>query len=208
VIGMPEQRAIIGTVTPYLQALREHVVFGELPDQALKDLVIRSDLIVFRAGETMLRQGDPSDAALLIMQGEVEIVVEGAHEPFHLGRLSGGALIGEIGVFARVPRTATVVARSDVEALRIGGADMLQIGGDHNAFLRAVMGELGKRIAAFNQAIGFYTTALTRLEQSSDPHSLEAQPPLPELVDFAHTLRRIARRIGRRRADASEDTSA
>ena len=203
---------MIGTVAPYLRMLREHVVFGELPEGALKDLVIRGDLIAFRAGETMLRQGDASDSALLITRGEVDVTVEGAHGPFHLGRLAAGALIGEIGVFAAVARTATVRARTEVETLRIGRDDMIQIGGEHPAFLRAVMGELGKRIAAFNQAIGVYCHALARLEENLEPPNLDPAhldaPPLPELVNLAQGLRRIAQRITLRRPAATEDKSA
>lgn len=192
---------MIGTVAPYLRMLREHVVFGELPDAALKDLVIRGDLLVFRAGELMLRQGDASDSALLITAGEVEVVVDSAHGAIRLGRLAAGALIGEVGVFAGVARTASVRAGTEVEALRIGRNDMVQIGGDHPAFLRAVMGELGRRIAAFNREIGFYTNAMARLEQNLEPPALDNPPAMPELVNFAQALRRIALRMTLRRSN-------
>jgi len=205
---MPEQHTIIGTVAPYLKLLREHAIFGELPEQALKDLIIRSDLVVFAAGELMLRQGDPSDSALLITQGEVDVLVDASPSPVQLGQLSTGALIGEIGVFADLPRTANVRAWTRVEALKLGRDAVLQIGGNDPAFLRAVMRELGKRIADFNQAIGFYTTALARLEQQLDPHSLEDPAPLPELVSFAHALRRIVQRISPRLRGAKEDNTA
>ena len=205
---MPEQHSIIGTVAPYLKLLREHAIFGELPERALKDLVIRSDRVVFTAGELMLRQGDPSDFALLITEGHVDVLVDGPQDAVQLGQLSAGALIGEIGVFADLPRTANVRARTPVEALKIGRDDVLQIGGEDPAFLRAVMSELGKRIAAFNQAIGFYTTALGRLELQLDPASLDGPPPLPELVNFAQALRRIVQRISPRRLGAKEDGSA
>jgi len=205
---MPEHHTIIGTVAPYLTLLREHAIFGQLPEHALKDLIIRSDLVVFAAGELMLRQGDPSDSALLITQGEVDVLVDASPGPIQLGQLSTGALIGEIGVFADLPRTANVRAWTRVEALRLGRDDVLHIGGDDPAFLRAVMRELGKRIAAFNQAIGFYTTALARLEQQLDAESLSAPPPMPELVNFAHALRKIAQRVTPRLRAAKEDNSA
>lgn len=205
---MPEQHTIIGTVAPYLKLLREHAIFGELPEQALKDLIIRSDLVVFAAGELMLRQGDPSDSALLITQGEVDVLVDASPGPVQLGQLSTGALIGEIGVFADLPRTANVRAWTRVEALKLGRDAVLQTGGNDPAFLRAVMRELGKRIADFNQAIGFYTTALARLERELDPPSLEDPAPLPELVNFAHALRRIAQRISPRLRGTQEDNTA
>jgi CRP-like cAMP-binding protein len=199
---MAEQRGIIGTIAPYLRLLREHAIFGELSEQDLKDLVIRSDLLVFAPGELMLQQGEASDSALLITAGEAEVTVDATPNPVALGRPTAGALIGEVGVFAGVPRTATVRAGTEVEALRIGRDDMLQIGGENPAFLRAVMRELGGRIAAFNQAIGFYTGALTRLEQDNDPGPLADAPPMPELVTFVHALRRIARRMSLRRVSA------
>jgi len=204
---MPEEHTIIGTIAPYLALLREHAIFGELPEQALKDLVIRSDRVVFAAGELMLRQGDPGDFALLITQGEVDVLVDASPGPIQLGQLSTGALIGEIGVFADLPRTANVRAWTTVEALKLGRDDVLQIGGNDPAFLRAVMRELGKRIAEFNQAIGFYTKALTRLEQSLDAHSLDDHPSMPELVNFTQALRRIIQRINPRRYGAKQDGS-
>ena len=203
---MPEQRGIIGTIAPYLRLLREHAIFGELSEQDLKDLVIRSDLIVFAPGELMLQQGEASDSALLITAGEAEVTVDATPNPVQLGRSTAGALIGEVGVFAGVPRTATVRAQTEVEALRIGRDDMLHIGGENPAFLRAVMRELGGRIAAFNQAIGFYTGALARLEQDDDPGPLADAPPMPELVTFVHALRRIARRMSLRRVSADGES--
>jgi CRP-like cAMP-binding protein len=205
---MPEQHTIIGTIAPYLALLREHAIFGELPEQALKDLIIRSELVVFAAGELMLRQGDPSDSALLVTHGEVDVLVDASPGPVQLGQLSTGALIGEIGVFADLPRTANVRAWTTVEALKLGRDDVLQIGGNDPAFLRAVMRELGKRIAEFNQAIGFYTTALGRLERELDAAGLDEPPPLPELATLTHALRRIAQRLSPRPRGAKQDGSA
>jgi phosphoserine phosphatase RsbU/P len=201
---MPEPRAIIGNIAPYLRLLREHAIFRELPEPALKDLAVRGDLFAFAESELMLRQGDASDSAWLLTQGEVDIVIDGPQGPVLLGQAAAGALIGEIGVFADVARTASVRTRTRVEALRIGRADMLQIGGENPAFLRAVMKQLGARIAAFNQAIAFYSQALDRLEQQDfDPNNLELAPQaFPEIVGFAYRFRRMAERIGLRRSGA------
>src|SRR5215813_4133726 len=109
---MPEQRAMIGNVAPYLRLLREHAIFGELPEPALKDLVIRSDLFDFTEAELMMRQGDPSDALWLVTQGDVDVCVDSSIGLVQLGELSTGALLGEIGVFADLPRTASVRART------------------------------------------------------------------------------------------------
>lgn len=199
---MPDQRAIIGNMGSFLRLLREHQIFSQLSDQSLKDLIVRSDLLGFGPDELLLRQGDPSDSALLITTGEVDVFVDGSPSPVAIAQLSSGALIGEVGVFADVPRTAHVRAKGPVEVLKMARNDLLHIGGDNPAFLRSVMKLLGERILAFSQAVGFYTEALAALEQRKlDPHALEdPKQPIPELVNFARTFRRIAAWIVSRRA--------
>jgi phosphoserine phosphatase RsbU/P len=197
---MPEQRAMIGNIAPYLHLLRGHPAFGALPEQDLKTLIVRSDLIEFAPGELLLRQGAPSDSVLLIAKGDVEVFVETAQGQVPLGRVSSGALVGEIGVFADVPRTASVRAHALTQALKMDRAGVLQIGGEKLAFLRAVLTQLGERIAEFNQTIGYYTDIMAELEQHDfDPSVLDRSQPLPEFAGFAQSFRRLAERIGLRK---------
>src|SRR5262245_61439559 len=107
---MPEQHAIIGNIAPYLHLLREHPAFGALPEPELKTLIVHSDLFEFTPGELLLRQHAPSDSVLLIVKGEADVFVETSQGQVQLGRMSRGALVGEIGVFADLPRTASVRA--------------------------------------------------------------------------------------------------
>jgi CRP-like cAMP-binding protein len=204
---MPEQRAMIGNMSGYLALLRAHHIFRELSDQALKDLVVRSDLMSYAANEMVLRQGEASDSVLLIVAGEADVSVDATHGNVHIGRMTVGALVGEIGVFADMPRTANVRARGAVEALRVARADLLQIGGDNPAFLRAVMRQLGERIAAFNRTVGLYTEALAALEQRNfEARVLDDLPqPMPEFAGFAHALRRVSERIGLRRLQRDQE---
>jgi CRP-like cAMP-binding protein len=199
---MPEPRAIVGNMSSYLGLLREHQIFRELPDHVLKDLVVRSDLIGYVANELMLRQGDPSDSALLMTQGEADVLVDGSQGQVPIGQLGVGALVGEVGVFADMPRTASVRARTVVEVLKIGRDDILASGGDNPAFLRAMIRQLGERMIAFNQAVGVYTETLAELEQRNfEARLLDDLPqPTPELAGFAQALRRMAARIGLRRS--------
>jgi phosphoserine phosphatase RsbU/P len=130
------------------------------------------------------------------------VLVDGSQGQAPIGHLAVGALVGEVGVFADMPRTASVRARTAVEVLRIGRDEVLASGGDNPAFLRAVIKQLGERMAAFNQTVGVYTDALAELEQRNfEARLLDDLPqPTPEFVGFAHALRRIAERIGLRRS--------
>jgi CRP-like cAMP-binding protein len=73
-----------------------------------------------------MREGEPGEVYLLIEEGEVEVSVGGAS----VGMCGPGDGVGEIALLRGVPRTATVIARTQVEAYAI----------DSPTFLSAVSG--------------------------------------------------------------------
>ena|SRR6516225_4252903 len=63
----------------------------------------------FRAGETLIRKGEPADRLFYLDRGEAKVVEIGK-------TVSSGSVLGEIGIFTRDQRrTATVVCVSDCE---------------------------------------------------------------------------------------------
>jgi diguanylate cyclase (GGDEF)-like protein len=71
----------------------------------------------FAPGAVLVNEGDPSDAVYLIISGEVEILQrDGEHT--HLIERGYTEFVGEIGVLENEPRSATVRAWSEVQALR------------------------------------------------------------------------------------------
>jgi sigma-B regulation protein RsbU (phosphoserine phosphatase) len=206
---MPEPRAIVGNVARYLTLMRAHRIFGQVDQRALKDLVIRSDLLAYQPDDLLLRQGDPSDTALLITAGEVDVLVDTAQGEVQLARLADGALIGEIGVFTDLPRTASVRAHGVVEALVFGRDDLISVADQSPAVLHAVIAQLGETVGTFNEAVALFTDALAALERDHlDPAMLQALlQPMPELVNFAHTFRRVVAGLARRSQDGDAHPS-
>jgi CRP-like cAMP-binding protein len=70
---------------------------------------------MFGPGETILRQGDPGDSLYVVRTGAVavQIGVLGAFK--EVATLSDGQFFGEMSLMTGAMRTATVVAKSDVE---------------------------------------------------------------------------------------------
>jgi Cyclic nucleotide-binding domain len=68
-----------------------------------------------KAGDVLAREGEPGDALFLLLDGILDVRVEGRS----LGDLGPGAVVGEHAVLANSPRTATLIART---ALRIAVA--------------------------------------------------------------------------------------
>lgn len=199
-----------GLAAEALACLRANATFAPLAQSALVDLVASGVELRFAEQDILLRQGDVSDSALLLLEGEVEVFVETSFGPVELALLSRAALIGDIGVFTGVARTATVRARSSVRALRLERASLHAFGQQNASFLHAVLGQLGHRFETFNRAIGTYTNALAALEQHDFDLRLldELRHPIPELADFSQSFRRMAEQITLRQAQREEMAAA
>lgn len=66
----------------------------------------------FEAGELIFREGEPSDAAYVIISGQVEIIIglDGAR-PKTIGALGKGEIFGEMGAIDDQPRSASARAK-------------------------------------------------------------------------------------------------
>ncbi len=84
---------------------------------------------MFAHGEAIVREGDAGDSFYLIERGTVAVTIGGndggAADTIH--HLAAGAYFGEMSLLTGEPRSATVVAESDVAVLELGRAGFEQI---------------------------------------------------------------------------------
>ena len=66
-----------------------------------------------------MREGEPGSFACVILEGEVDVFVELPAGPILMATVGRNRIIGELGVFTDMPRTATVVARTYLVVVRI-----------------------------------------------------------------------------------------
>jgi len=64
----------------------------------------------FATGEAIVREGEPGDAAYVIVEGGCEIQKETPNGPQTLQRIGPGDVFGEMAILTQGPRTATVTA--------------------------------------------------------------------------------------------------
>jgi NTE family protein len=96
-------------------------LFAGLPPDALEAAEAVAQVRRYAAGDPMCRQGEPSESLLILRRGSAQAFVESVTRSSvtTVARFRPGDMVGEIGLLANVPRSATVVARSDAEALEI-----------------------------------------------------------------------------------------
>lgn len=190
--------------------VRALAVFERLPQQAGIDLIESGQLAEFDRGQLLIQQGQPSDCALVLVDGAVDVLVESKYGFVHLASLESPALVGEIGVFTNVPRTASIQAKTQVRAVRIGSDELHRFGQANPSFLSTLMLQLGRRFETFNRALAFYSHSLAALERDDFDLTLldDLRHPLPELVDFSRSFVRLAEQITLRRAHREEMANA
>jgi hypothetical protein len=129
--------------------LRSNALFAPLPLTALDLLAESMAPVSFAPEQTLMRKGEPGTEYLVISSGEVDVLDDGRH----LGTYGAGDGVGEIALLERVPRTATVVARTPVEAYSIGA----------DAFLDAMTGHTARAVAdtIIAQRLGRDATAVS-----------------------------------------------
>ncbi len=102
-----------------VELIRGVPIFASIEPAMQKLLCFTSERVSYAPGEVMFRAGDPTDAAFIVIEGTVEITVAAAGGAQVVNKLGRNDVIGEIGVMADLPRTATATAATRVEVLRI-----------------------------------------------------------------------------------------
>lgn len=115
------------------------------------------------AGDTVLRAGDPSDELMLVVEGSASVVVRDARgAQLRLSTVLPGATLGEIGFLDRAPRSADVIAKSDLVLACLDRAHFEQLGRDHPHIVQQLLANIAVDIAARLRSVSAMVTARNR----------------------------------------------
>ena len=102
-------------------------LFSEVPPRRLRDIALIARRETFRAGETIVRMGEPGSTMYVLHSGRVNVVRERGDWAVVLASLGPGEFFGELALFDRQPRSATVVVDEDAETLSLDRTAMMRI---------------------------------------------------------------------------------
>jgi small-conductance mechanosensitive channel/CRP-like cAMP-binding protein len=101
-------------------ALRRVEIFASLDEHELTTLAQGVHVAPFAPGDTITRQGSSAQCLFVLGEGEVEVFVEGENgSRRELAKLAAPGYFGEMGLMTGAPRTATVIALTDVVCYRV-----------------------------------------------------------------------------------------
>ena len=107
--------------------------------------------VAFKAGDTIISEGDEGDTAFFIIAGSVEVLIGQDAKAKAVGALTTGEVFGEMSLIEPGPRSATVKALTDVECLTASYEEFLEAIQDHP-----------------ERAVGFMKTLVRRLRQMNE----------------------------------------
>jgi CRP-like cAMP-binding protein len=107
------------SINQEVELLRRIPMFAKIDPAKLRLLAFASERVTFAAGEVLYHQGDPADAAYLIIDGSILVTVDLADGPLLVAKVGKDQIVGEIGIICDVPRTASNTAEIQTTTLKI-----------------------------------------------------------------------------------------
>ncbi len=106
----------MGAKRELTELLADVGIFSRCTTRQRRTIARHAQIAELSAGVELVRKGEPGDALFVILEGEAVVSAEGAE----LNRVGTGAYFGELAILDGEPRSATVVAETDVKVAVIG----------------------------------------------------------------------------------------
>jgi CRP-like cAMP-binding protein len=102
------------------EQLGELALFADLDTAELEAILSSCERVSYDEGEWIIRQGDPSSALHMIVDGEVATVIDDVDRRI----LSKGSFFGEVSVLLGEPASASIISRTPVSCLVVPGKEV------------------------------------------------------------------------------------
>lgn len=134
------------TLHEEVEALRNIPLFAKIDASKLKLLAFASERVSYGPGQDLFKQGDPGDAAYIILDGEADIIVDTPGGELVVASMKKNDFVGDIAILCDVPRTATVRATKPLSTLVITKDLFFQLVTEFPDMSVAIMRELAQRL--------------------------------------------------------------
>ena len=102
-----------------VQVLQEMPLFRNVDLKRLRVVAMMGESRTYRAGERLFEQGDEGDAAYIVIDGEVDVLVRVDGGEQSVAVLSKGEIFGELAVICDQARSSAIAARTQLDTLRL-----------------------------------------------------------------------------------------
>ena len=136
-----------------VQVLQEMPLFRNLDPKRLRVVAMMGESQAYRARERLFEKGDEGDAAFIIIDGEVEVLVPVDGGEQSVAVLGEGEIFGELAVICDQTRSTAIAARTELEVLRLGRDVVLNLMREFPDILLEMVRILGGRLERTTQEL-------------------------------------------------------
>ncbi len=104
---------------PYQSHVHPIAFLSELEPDSLRAVLANLRVRRLKAGESIVRQGEPGTSLYLVASGELDVVASSSAGTRELARLHENSLFGEMALVTSQPRGASVTARAPAVVLEL-----------------------------------------------------------------------------------------
>jgi len=104
-----------GSTAKSVEMLRRVPLFSTLSDRQLRSVIGQAKEVSFPAGREICKQGETGVGMHVVLEGQTKVQINGRTRR----KLGPGAFFGEIALLDGGPRTASVIAETDVHTISI-----------------------------------------------------------------------------------------
>ncbi len=107
----------------------------------------------YEDGEVIVRQGEVGDCMYVVQDGVVEIVREADGHEIQVGSAGRNEVVGEMAIFDRHPRSATIKAKGRARVLTLDKRNFLRRINEDPALAFRMVETLSRRIRLLNDQV-------------------------------------------------------
>ncbi len=154
------------SLTEEVELLRSIPLFQNIEPSKLKLLAFTSERLTFAPDQTICQQGDIGDAAYVIVNGEAKVMIDTPQGPLQVATMGKNDFVGEIAILCDVPRTASVIATSELETLKITKDLFFRLVTEFPTMAVEIMRDLASRLEQTNVQVAEANRKIAELTDS------------------------------------------
>jgi len=120
---------------------------------------------VYEDREIIVRQGDVGDCLFVIQEGRVEVVVEHGGKETILRELGAGDMVGEMAIFDRIVRSATVRAKGQARLLTVDKKNFLRRVNEDPSIAFRIVEIMSRRVRDMSEEVVALRSRLEAIER-------------------------------------------
>lgn len=133
------------------RTLKSIPLFSNLDVSKLKLLAFASDQLTFDDQEVIFETGDAADSAYLVEGGKADVFIGEEGNRVKVNELGKNDLFGEMALFLKSGRSATIVANGTLVAMKLEGEMFLKMVTENPDAALGVMAALSEKIVSASE---------------------------------------------------------